>query len=107
MNQTMKSTTYDFMLEDGATVKLTLNFFYLYQLKNNNKELYDRYNKIMTTMDNKHMDIIDMVTIIYTGYVCANLGKEDLLSEEDFYLLCGSDMNKVAKAMKALVTPKN
>lgn len=108
MNQKLKSTTYDFTLTDGTSVPLTLNFFYLYQLKNNNRDLYDRYNKIMSAMQSKkdNFDVIDTVTICYVAYMCANQNAEKVLTEEEFYLLCGSDMQSVGKAINALIAPK-
>lgn len=105
MNKPM-NTTYDFTLCDGTVVKLTLNFYFLYQLRSNHKELYERYNKIMQSTNKNEFDVLDMVTICYVGYVCANLKEENILSEEEFYLMCGSDMNEVGKAVQHLITPK-
>lgn len=106
MDKPMMNTTYDFKLGDGSTVKLTLNFYFLYQLRSTNKELYDRYNAIMQRTNKDNFDILDMATICYVGYVCANLKEEKLLSEEDFYMLCGYDMAAVGKAVNHLVNPK-
>lgn len=100
------NTTYDFPLADGTTVKLTLNFWYLYQLRSNHGELYKRYNAIMASMNKNDPDILVMATICYVGYVCANQNAENMLSEEEFYLLCGSDMNAVGKAVNHLINPK-
>lgn len=104
MDNKMLNTTYDFALCDGSTVKLTLNFYYLYQLRNNHKDLYERYNTIMQNTNKKNLDILDMVTICYIGYVCANPEAE--LSEDDFYMLCGNDLNEVGKAVNHLINPK-
>ena len=99
------NTTYDFELCDGTTVKLTLAFYYLYQLRSKNKGLYDRYNKIMQSAGGS-FDILDMVTICYVAYLCANIDKEDALSEEEFYMLCGDDIKAVSDAVSYLVNPK-
>ena len=106
MDKPMTNTTYDFTLCDGTTVKLTLNFYYLYQLRNNHKELYERYNKIMQATGKDNLDILNMATVCYVGYMCANQGEENLLSEEEFYMLCGNDVAAVGKAVNALVNPK-
>lgn len=106
MDNRMLNTTYDFPLIDGSTVKLTLAFYYLYQLRSNHRDLYDRYNKIMQNTQKNEVDILDMVTVCYVGYMCAHLNDENILSEEEFYMMCGSDMNEVGKAMNHLVNPK-
>lgn len=106
MDKPMTNTTLDFKLADGSTVKLTLNFFFLYQLRSTNKGLYERYNAIIQKTNNGDFDVVDMATICYVGYVCANFKEENLLSEEDFYMLCGSDIAAVGKAVNQLVKPK-
>lgn len=109
MDTKMLNTTYDYKLADGSKVKMTLNFYYLYQLRSKNRSLYDRYNSILTNQSKKDYlyDEIDNMEILYTAYCCANLDNENLLSEEDFLMLCGSDRNEVGKAIKALLAPKN
>ena len=106
MDKPTLNTTYDFMLADGTTVKLTLAFYYLYQLRSNNRNLYDRYNKIMQSTNKNEFDILDMVTVCYVGYMCANQNAENVLSEDEFYMLCGSDMTEVSKAVNHLLNPK-
>lgn len=109
MDAKMLNTYYDFQLADGSTAKLTLNFYYLYQLRNKNKSLYNRYNKILNEQSKKDYvyDEIDNMEILYTAYCCANMDNENALSEEDFFLLCGSDRKAVGTAIKALLAPKN
>lgn len=102
----MKNTEYDFRLADGTTVKCTITFYFLYQLKNKNKSLYARYNKILQDTDKDSFDILDMVTIVYVGYVCAHLHDENIMTEEEFLQLCGSDLQEISKAVTALVRPK-
>lgn len=106
MDKKMLNTTYDFPLADGTTVKLTLAFYHLYQLKSKHKNLYMRYNKIMQETDGNSFDILDMVTVCYVAYMCANMDAETVLTEEEFYMLCGSDMTVVGNAVKHLITPK-
>lgn len=106
MDNRMLNTTYDFPLNDGSTVKLTLAFYNLYQLRSRHQELYDRYNKIMQSFNKDGFDILDMVTACYVGYMCANLNAENVLSEEEFYIGCGNDMTEVSKAVNHLINPK-
>lgn len=102
----MKNTEYDFKLANGETVKVSIAFYLLYGLRAKNKSLYERYNKILQNTDSDKFDILDMITIVYVGYVCAHLKDENIIPEEEFIQLCGSDMVAVGKAVAALVRPK-
>lgn len=105
------NTKYVFEFEDGSTTELTLAFYFLYMLKSKNKALYDRHNQTMARMGNRKetdYDELDSVMILYTAYVCAHIDDFDnLMSEEEFLMKCGSDRVAVAQAVKALVQPKN
>lgn len=99
------NTTIDFEFYDGTTAKMTLTFYALYQLKSKNKSLYERYTQIMSSK--KSTDELEMITILYTAYVCANLAEyESIMNEEEFMIKCGSDRDAVGKAVTALVRPK-
>ena len=100
----MKNTFYEFTFEDGESVKMTLAFYFLYQLKNINKGLYDRYNKIMTTGAKEE---IEMITILYAAYICANItDASNCMSEEEFMIKCGSDRFAVKAAVEGLTKAK-
>lgn len=99
-----KNTCIDFVFEDGDSVKLTVAFYALYQLRPVNKGLYDRFNKIMTKGMN---DVLDMITVLYTAYMCANVADvSSCMSEEDFLIKCGSDVEGVKNAVQQLMSPK-
>lgn len=100
------NTTIEFEFCDGTTAKMTLMFYALYQLKNKNKALYNRYNQAMNASSKGDVDELDMITILYAAYICANMGEENLLSEEEFMIKCGSDRIAVGKAVEDLTTPK-
>ena len=100
------NTTYDYELADGSVVPLTLTFIALLQLKKKNKSLYERYNKAMLNMAKEKYDELDNLVLLYAAYVCANLDKEDILSEEEFIYLCGSDRAKMNDALGELTQPK-
>lgn len=105
----MLNTFYDFKMADGTTVPLTLNFYYLYQLKSKNKAMYERYNKIMVNQSKGNYDDIENVEILYTAYCCAMLAKPELndVQFEEFLMLCGGNRDAVGKALQALLAPKN
>lgn len=94
------NTVIEFELWDGTVVPMTLTFYAVYQLKNKNKPLYDRYNKVMTK---GAQDELDMVTVLYTAYCCAN---SEPMSEEEFMMALGSDRKSVAEAIQKLTQPK-
>lgn len=98
------NTTIDFEFCDGTKAKMTLTFYALYQLKAKNKSLYERYNRVMTNP--KATDELDMITVVYTAYVCANMSEENLMTEEEFMMKCGSDRIAIRDAVQSLTQPK-
>ena len=100
------NTTIDFEFCDGTKAKLTLTFYALYQLKSKNKALYNRYNHAMDNSASGGYDELEMLTILYVAYMCANMGEETILTEEEFIIKCGSDRVSVANAVKELTNPK-
>lgn len=109
MDNKKLNTHYDYTMADGTTVPMTLTFYALYQLKNKNKDLYERYNKVLASQANKNYiyDELDNMTILYTAYCCANQNSENLMNEEEFLMQCGSNRQAVGEAIRALLTPKN
>lgn len=100
----LKNTKYEFTFEDGDKCEMTIAFYALYQLKAKNKSLYERYNKIMTKGAEEELD---MITVLYAAYLCANIGDvPNCMSEEEFMIKCGSDRLAIKSAMEALVKPK-
>lgn len=107
MNPNMKmNTTIDYEFCDGTKAPLTLTFYALYQLRSKNAFLYKRYNDVMLKMSKGNYDELDMVTVLYTAYMCANSDKENILSEEEFIMLLGSDRTALGKAVQELTSPK-
>ena len=86
----LKNTFVEHTLLDGTTVKMTLAFAVLKMLESKNPELADRYYKV-TMKNERDMREMDMITIVYTAYVCANIDNPDVLDEETFMILLGSD----------------
>lgn len=106
MDMKKLNTTYEFTLEDGEVVKMSLTFYALYQLRGKNKSLYERYNRCLANTSKGVLDELDTITVLYAAYVCANLDAENLMSEEEFIMRCGSDRNAVGTAIGALINPK-
>ena len=100
----MRSTVQELELMDGTTIKMTLNFARLLNLKNNNAGLYDRFMKVL---QNKNFDIVfDSLTVLYTGYLCANITEESVLSEEEFIELVPFDLELINVAAGKLIQSK-
>ena len=101
------NTTIDFECYDGTILKMTVTFYALYQLKSKNKLLYNRYNAAMNSSAKGGYDELEMLTILYVAYMCANMNEENVLSEEEFIMMCGADRIAVGNAVKQLTSPKN
>lgn len=99
----MKNTFIEFTLNNEEVVNLTLTFGKLNILKSVNNELYQKFNKIFY---GKSEDVMDMVTMIYVGYWCANFGKDDLHKEQDFIELVPFDLVEIERTFKGLTQPK-
>ena len=100
------NTTIEFEFCDGTKVPLTLTFYALYQLKSRNKALYNRYNEIMSKTSKGGYDELDMISILYTAYLCANTTNKKPLTEEEFIIKCGADRVALGNAVKDLTQPK-
>lgn len=100
----MKNTYQEFELENGQIVKLTLNFAKLLKVKNERPETYENFMKVL---QNKDFDIVfDSLTVLYTGYLCANMDDESMLSEEEFYALIPFDIELINVAAGQLIQSK-
>lgn len=103
MNAKELNTNIEFQFCDGTKTELTLSFYRIYQLRQKNKNLYERYSRIM---QKKQTDELETITILYTAYVCAHLDSEEIMNEEEFMILCGSDRMEANNAAYALMRPK-
>ena len=77
----LKSTVKKLELLNGEEVDLTLNFKRLLEVRSKRKDLYERYNKIIM---NGTKDGFDVITVIYTAYLCGLDDVENGMTEEDF-----------------------
>lgn len=100
----MLNNVYDFELADGTTVKVTLRFYSLYQLKSKNKSVYERYNKIMTAGPKEELD---NCLILYAAYLCANVANiEECMDEMEFLELMPTDREYIGNILGELIHPK-
>lgn len=100
----MKNTYQELELIDGQIVKMTLNFARLLKIKNDQPEIYDRFMKVL---NNKDFDLIsDSLTVLYAGYLCANIGDESILSEDEFVELIPFDLELINVKAGLLVQGK-
>ena len=86
----LKNTFVEYVLIDGTAVKLTLAFYLLKQLEAKNPALAERYYKTVAKQQRDVRDT-DIITVLYAAYCCANMGEEEMLDEELFTILLGSD----------------
>lgn len=104
MNKLSLATTVEHELFDGTTVKCTLAMYRLKMLASKNKGLYDHAMKILSKGTE---DIFESIKMLYAAYVCANMNTDDLMSEDDFMMACGSDYAGVGETVAKLINPKN
>lgn len=96
-------TGYTFEFEDGGTCQMSLNFIRLKRLSSKNKDLYKRQQNVMM---HGGKDEFDTLTVLYSAYVCANIDSDDIMTEEEFIVRCGSDRVVINQALEALTNPK-
>lgn len=98
-----KNSYLNFTLINGEKVKVTLTFGKLNLLKSVNNSLYQRFCKIL---NGSSKEILDLATVIYVAYWCANYGNEDLMTEDDFLNSTPFDISEIKRVFLALTQPK-
>lgn len=103
MNE-IKHNYQEFTLTNGEVVNLSLSFGKLNILKKLNFGLYERFNRVLY---GKSEDILDLVTMVYVAYWCANYnGTTELYKEEDFFDLVEFNALELKRVFTALTQPK-
>lgn len=101
------NTVYELEGIDGETIRLTLAYRYLYQLRAKHRDQYDDYNTIMMK---GAKDYFDNITILYTAYLCeliAEKGDTDgCWGFDEFMDHLPVDNMEVMRAVGMLVAPK-
>lgn len=101
----LKNTFIDYTLIGDMTVKLTLSFFLLKKLESKMPEVAERYYKTQTKKQSEMRDT-DLISILYTAYCCANIDDPELMDEETFAILMGSDRMALNGIVNRLVGAK-
>lgn len=91
-------------LENGQEVELILNFSTLYKIRGLKKESYEKYNKIIIQ---GQKDVMDIVTILYMAYLCANINNLDAcMNEMEFMDNLPYDPGMLSRKCNELIMPK-
>lgn len=88
----LNNTVTELETPSGETIRLTLNFFLLYNVKKNYPAEYKRYNEILM---NGMTDIFDALDILYAAYLCALYEGTKPISYTDFIELFEDDIQLV------------
>lgn len=102
-NKLKLATTVEHEFWDGSTVKCTLAMYQLKRLASKDKKLYETAMKVLTKGTD---DIFESIRVLYAAYVCANMDSDELMSEDDFLMMCGSDYTGISETVTALINPK-
>lgn len=102
-NKISLATMVEHELCDGTKVNCTIAMFRLKQLANVDRTLYD---VVMNTLSKGTKDIFESVRFVYAAYVCANMGADNLITEDDFLIMCGSDYVGLNQTIEKLTNPK-
>ena len=98
------ATIVEHEIYDGSTVKCTLAMYQLKRLASKNKNLYDLVMKVLSKGTE---DIFESVRVLYAAYLCANMDSEEIMTEDDFMIACGSDYVGIGQTVSKLLNPKN
>lgn len=99
-----KNTYKELECKSGKRIQLTLSFYRMYQLKNKNKEAYEKCSQIMCRGTK---DIMENAQIVYTAYLCANIENADkCMGYEEFLQELPDDWGSVCAMAQELVGVK-
>ncbi len=99
-----KNTYSEITLKNGETVHVTLSYYRLYQLKNKKPEAYNKYFEIT---EKDITDDFDVISIIYTAYLCANIDDlDDMPDEEEFIKLVRFDRRDLLRVFREISVEK-
>lgn len=93
-------TSLPFELADGRTVRLALSMGGLYRLKQRNKGLYSRVNKILFHGSD---DVLECESVLYAAYLGGKNAEE--LTEDEFMELL-PDLTTCIETSYELMAPK-
>ena len=103
MDKNALATEYTFEFYDGTACRMTLAFIRLKKLSSENKSLYERCQKVLA---HGAKDEFDTLSVLYAAYVCANMGGDEIMTEDEFIEKCGSDRQAIMTALECMISPK-
>lgn len=92
-------------LTDGTEISTSLKWSLLYKLEQTNPQAFEKYRQAVSKMERTPNEIA-AVEIIYTGYLCANLGINDVYSFDEFLDLLPDDHVEIINEYVALYRGK-
>ena len=101
----LKNTFVKLEMLGGIEVNLTLAFYLLKQLESKNALLAERYYKTTQKKQTELRDT-DIITILYTAYSCANMDDPNMMDEDTFTIMLGSDRETLGGLMNQLIGAK-
>lgn len=104
MKKLQMATIVEHEIFDGSTVKCTLAMYQLKRLAGKNKPLYDL---VMKVLGKGTEDIFESVRVLYAAYLCANMDSDEVMTEDEFMIACGSDYAGIGVTIQKLLNPKN
>lgn len=100
----MNMNTYRTMeLQNGQSVRLTLNLKRLLLLKSNHLDLYKEVSRIIIKGTE---DIMEFIKIIYAGYLCALEKGSFEMPFDEFIEVIPQDFGELAEITGDLISPK-
>ncbi len=99
------SSPVSFTLKNNETIELTLNLLKIYRLKYKQPKLYENYNNAL--LKQKEADLLSLVTIVYTAYVCNKFETDNFYNFEEFLELCPEDLETLGDIVDKLISKKN
>ena len=90
-------------LTNGELVNLCLNFKSLLKVKNNYPDIYDSFNKVVLYGTQKDTYFFELLSVIYAGYLCANIENKDRYTFEEFRDLIPLNMKLISDVQATLL----
>lgn len=106
-NKPKLNTVYELEGIDGETIKLTLAYRHLYQLRAKHRDQYEEFNRIMMK---GAKDYFDNLSLLYTAYLCEAIAEtgdtSGCRSFDEFLDMLPIDNQEVMRAVGMLIAPK-
>lgn len=88
------------VVNDGREIKLTLDFYHLFLLREKNPGVYKDTSRILIQ---GFSDLMEYSTVAYAAYLCANMESDEAPASFVDFLEWLPEINKVADTVAGLV----